>query len=90
MGESSDDDAGEGANESNARSREGVIGRRDFGFLDESAPGFVSSLHYIEANEENIRIPAFSTSFIMFSLLPLSTFSPLTPATPIATGSVFA
>lgn len=37
-GESSDDDAGDGANESNARSREGVIGKRDFGFLDESAP----------------------------------------------------
>ena len=86
MGESSDDDAGEGANESNARSREGVIGRRDFGFLDEPAPRFVSSLHYIGAKEENTRMPAFSTSLIMFSL---SAFSPLTPATPIATGSVF-
>jgi len=47
-GESSDDDAGDGAR-SNARSREGVIGRRDFGFLDESAPEFVSLLHYIDA-----------------------------------------
>jgi len=90
-GESSDDDAGDGANESNARSREGVIGRRDFGFLDESAPEFVSLLHYIDAKEENTRMPAaFSASFIMFSLLPLSAFNPLTPATPIAAGSVFA
>lgn len=35
-GDSSDDDAGDGSDESNARSREGVIGRQGFGCPEES------------------------------------------------------
>ena len=50
-GDISDDDAGDGVGESNARSREGVIGRRSFGFLDESAAAFVSQLHDVEVKE---------------------------------------
>jgi hypothetical protein len=87
-GDSSDDDAGDGADENGAHPRDGVIGRRDFGFLEESALKLVSQWHSIEEKEENTRMPAFPTSLRMFSLLPLADFKPFTRAILVASNPI--
>jgi hypothetical protein len=86
-GDRSADDAGDGANESSARSLEGVTGRRDFGFLEESTHGSVSV--YIKAKEENGHMLAFSVVPMMFSLLPSSGFGPFIRAALIASRPAF-